>query len=67
MKAEKLLEKLEKYEQAAYDGSCGEDWYIGIGEGFKLYVRDCIENDNSVTISGFVKWIDNLAETIIET
>lgn len=62
MKAEKLLEKLEAYEQIAYDGGFGEDWLVEIGEGFKFYVRDCIEQGKSVTMVGFIKKIDEMAK-----
>ncbi|MBV6717263.1 hypothetical protein [Paenibacillus chitinolyticus] len=61
MKAEKLLEKLEAYEQSAYGGGYGADWLAEIGEGFKFYVRDCIEQGKSVTMSGFVNRIDRMA------
>ncbi|CAM3805108.1 hypothetical protein ABER99_21445 [Paenibacillus glucanolyticus] len=61
MIAEKLLEKLEAYEQSAYDGGFGQDWLSDIGEGFKFYVQECIQQGKSVTIAGFVKYIDNMA------
>ncbi|MFS0557415.1 hypothetical protein [Brevibacillus sp. 179-C9.3 HS] len=34
MSAKKLLEKLESYEQSAYDGGIGVDWLANIGEFF---------------------------------
>ena len=58
--SKRLLEKLEKYEQAAYDGGYGEDWLVDIGEGFKFYVRDCVDKNEKVTIKGFEKHIDKM-------
>jgi hypothetical protein len=59
--SQKILDKLEEYEQLAYDDGYGEDWLIDVGEGFKFYVRDCIANHTRVSISGFIQYIDNLA------
>lgn len=66
MKPEKLLETLEKYEQAAYGDEFlgGAAWLERIGEGFKLYVQHCVENKSRVTISGFVRYIDKMAEEL---
>lgn len=61
LKTEKLLRKLESYEQKAYDGGFGSDWLSEIGEGFKFYVEDCVDNKKRLSISGFVEWIENRA------
>lgn len=58
--SKKLLEKLEKYEQEAYDNGFGSDWLEQIGEGFKFYIQNCVEKDIRPTIKGFEKYIDNL-------
>lgn len=58
--AEKLLKKLESYEQDAYDGDFGADWMESVGEGFKFYVRDCISKGCRVTIAGWVDYLDKL-------
>lgn len=62
MSAKELLEKLESYEQSAYDGGIGVDWLANIGEGFKFYVQSCLEEGKRVTIAGFEKWIDERAK-----
>jgi len=62
VQAEKLLEKLERYEQQAYDGGFGSDWLEEIGEGFRFYVADCIDNKRRMSISGFAAWIDEMAK-----
>jgi len=55
-----LLDKLEKYEKEAYEGSYGSDWLEQIGEGFKFYIQDCADNNKKATIKGFEKYIDEL-------
>ncbi|MGU3472422.1 hypothetical protein ACLBWT_14905 [Paenibacillus sp. D51F] len=66
MKAQKLLDKLESYEQEAYDAAMGTDWLEAIGEGFKFYVRQCVEQGESVTMAGFVKYVDAMAREKLE-
>ncbi len=56
--AERLLQKLERYEQEAYNGEFGSDWLEDIGEGFKFYVEECAAENKPVTIKGFEKHID---------
>jgi len=56
--SKRLLDKLETYEQIAYDGGYGDEWLETVGEGFKFYVRDCVGNNKKVTISGFEKYLD---------
>lgn len=58
--SKKLLKKLEKYEQEAYNNGCGSDWLEKIGEGFKFYIQNCVEKDIRPTIKGFEKYIDDL-------
>lgn len=60
--SKKLLDKLEKYEQQAYNGGYGQDWLEQIGEGFKFYIRDCVNENKKPTIKGFEKYIDNIAK-----
>jgi hypothetical protein len=60
--SKKLLEKLEKYEQEAYDGCIGSDWLANIGEGFKFYIKECINKNIKPSINGFEKFIDSLAK-----
>ena len=55
------LTKLENYELQAYDGGFGSDWLEEVGEGLKLYINHCIENDESVTIEGFIRCVDEFA------
>lgn len=61
---EKLLDKLEKYEELAYADGRGADWLEKIGEGFKFYIMHCIDKKNRPSIKGFEKYIDNLAKEI---
>lgn len=61
MTAQNILAKLEAYEDSAYEGGIGVDWLAEIGEGFKYYVRECIENDVPVSMQGFYKKIDQMA------
>lgn len=58
--SQRLLEKLERYEQDAYNGGYGEDWLIDVGEGFKFYIRDCTDKNEKATIKGFEKYIDKM-------
>lgn len=59
--SEKLLEKLESYEQEAYNGGYGTDWLENVGEGFKFYIQECIDKNIRPTIKGFEKYIDGMA------
>lgn len=56
----KLLNKLEKYEQEAYDGGYGSDWLEKIGEGFKFYIEKCVDENITPSIKGFEKYIDEM-------
>ncbi|KQN96999.1 hypothetical protein [Paenibacillus sp. Leaf72] len=62
MKAEKFLEKLEEFEQQAYNEGIGMDWLADIGEGLKFYVRDCIKQGKSVSMDGFICKIEQMAK-----
>lgn len=66
MKAEKLLEKLESYETRAYEDEMlgGSAWLERVGHEFTSYVRDCKETKSSVTISGFFRRIEDMAEKL---
>jgi hypothetical protein len=59
--SKKLLDKLESYEQRAYDGGYGSDWLENIGEGFKFYIQVCVDKNIKSTIKGFEKYIDDMA------
>ena len=59
--SKKLLQKLEIYERMAYSGAYGDEWLEAVGEGFKFYVRDCVENNKRVTIKGFERYLDKEA------
>lgn len=61
-----LLEKLERYEEEAYDGGFGQDWMESIGEGFKFYLADCQKNKKRATIAGFERYIDSLHEKALK-
>jgi len=39
-----LLNKLEKYEQTAYNGGFREDWLIDVGEGSSFISRNVMED-----------------------
>jgi hypothetical protein len=56
--SKRLLEKLEKYEQDAYDGEFGDAWLADVGEGFKFYIQDCVTKGKRPTIKGFEKYLD---------
>ena len=58
--SKKLLDKLEGYEQQAYDGGYGSDWLESIGEGFKFYIQACVDKNIKPTVKGFEKYIDCL-------
>ena len=58
--SKKLLDKLERYEQQAYNGGYGSDWLEEIGEGFKFYIKDCVDKNVKATIKEFEKYIDKL-------
>ena len=66
MKAEKLLIKLESYEQEAYNAAMGTDWLEAIGEGFKFYVKQCVEQGTAVTMAGFERYVDAMAREKLE-
>jgi hypothetical protein len=58
--SKRLLEKLERYEQEAYDGHFGEDWLCDVGEGFKFYIKDCVIQNKRATIKGFENYLDKI-------
>jgi hypothetical protein len=58
--SKQLLEKLERYEQEAYDGGYGSTYLEAIGEGFKFYIQQCVETKIRPTIKGFEKYIDKI-------
>lgn len=58
--SKKLLEKLERYEQDAYDGKFGCDWLESVGEGFKFYVQKCVHENKCPTIKGFEQYLDDM-------
>jgi hypothetical protein len=58
--SKRLLEKLERYEQNAYNGHFGEDWLIDVGEGFKFYIEICITQNKRATIKGFESYLDKM-------
>jgi len=60
--SKKLLEKLEKYENEAYKSASGVDWLEIIGEGFKFYIKECVNDNKIATIKGFEKYIDEMNE-----
>lgn len=60
--SQKYLDKLEEYEQLAYDGSFGDEWLETVGEGFKFYMRDCVDEGAKPTISGFMKYLNEKAK-----
>jgi hypothetical protein len=63
---DKLATKLQQYEQAAYDDAFlgGSAWLERVGQGFTHYVEHCIEHKERLSISGFVAWIDDMAEDL---
>lgn len=58
--SKQLLEKLEKYEEEAYEGGYGSDWLGSVGEGFKFYIEKCIDDGTKPSIKGFEKYIDTI-------
>ncbi|MCR6108606.1 hypothetical protein HXA34_20160 [Salipaludibacillus agaradhaerens] len=62
MKAKDVAEKLDKYEQKAYDDGCSNDWLSGIGENIKLFMIYCDKNDTQPTLEGLILWIDKMHE-----
>ncbi|MDG5787795.1 hypothetical protein QA612_09810 [Evansella sp. AB-P1] len=62
MKAKDVAEKLEGYEQKAYEGGYGSDWLSDIGENMKFYMIDCDKNNVNPTIEGLILWIDKMHE-----
>lgn len=62
MEAARMLEKLESYEQKAYEGAYGADWLEQVGENVKFYVKHCVESNLEPSITGLIEWIGNLAE-----
>lgn len=66
MNKEDLVIKLQQYEQAAYDDDFlgGSAWLERVGQGFTHYVQHCIEHKQRLSISGFVEWIDEIAEDL---
>lgn len=58
----KIIDKLNQYENKAYEGGCGNEYLSELGEGFKLYLGECRGNNKEPTIEGFVKWIDRFAK-----
>lgn len=58
--SKQLLEKLERYEESAYEGGFGADWLEQVGEGFKFYIAECVNSGSRATIAGFERYLDGL-------
>lgn len=58
--SKQLLNKLERYEQDAYEGHFGSDWLEQVGEGFKFYIQECVNSGSRATIAGFERYLDKL-------
>ncbi len=54
----KYVEKLEKWEQEAYDGGCGADWLGEVGEGVKFYALECEVKGKRPTFAGLMKHLE---------
>lgn len=66
MNLNKIIEKLNQYEDKAYKGECGADYLSELGEGFKSYLIGCLNSNVEPTIQGFVKWIDRFAKDYLK-
>lgn len=63
-RAETMLEKLQKYEENAENGNCAIDYYSTVGEGFTLYVKDCVENKKTINIMGWMRHVSKIAKDL---
>lgn len=55
----KYSEKLEKWEQEAYDGEYGMDWLEEVGEGVKFYAIECEVKGKRPTFAGLMKHLES--------
>lgn len=60
--AKKEAEKLEGYEQSAYDGGVGSDWLERIGENLKYYFIYCSSESVAPSLAGFMRVVDKEAK-----
>ncbi|QKS70232.1 hypothetical protein FLK61_26080 [Paenalkalicoccus suaedae] len=60
MKAKDIAEKLERYEQKAYEGGYGIDWLEGIGINLKYYMIECDKKEVEPTMRDFLSRIDEM-------
>jgi len=56
----KYSEKLEQYEQKAYDAGYGADWLADVGENVKFYAMLCESKGESPTFDGLMQHIEKL-------
>lgn len=63
-RAEAMLEKLERYEKNAQEGMCAIDYYSEVGEGFTLYVADCVKNNKPINIMGWMRHVSKIAKDL---
>jgi hypothetical protein len=60
MNPKEVADKLEEYENKAYEGGYGIDWLSDIGSELKLYMIDCDKNKARPTMEGLLQRIDKM-------
>lgn len=54
---ERLLNRLNKYDQSAMDEGWADDWGDSMSEMVQLYLRHCLEHEKRATFTDFESWI----------
>ncbi len=57
----KYSEKLEQWEQEAYNGGYGSDWLGEVGEGVKFYVMSCEAKGKRPTFTGLMNYLESMS------
>ena len=58
----KYAEQLEAWEESAYDGGFGADWFEEVGENVKFYALQCEEFGEPPTFEGLMRHLASIAE-----
>ncbi len=62
-----LVGKLDRYEQKAYEGGCGNEYLSELGGEFKYYIINCRDKNKEPTFEGWIAWIDRFSKGFLET
>ncbi|MEK4427718.1 hypothetical protein MHB54_00510 [Paenibacillus sp. FSL M7-0802] len=59
------LNKLMLLEEAATEKGISEEWLVQVGEGLKLYLEHCLQNNNDATIGSLIQWLEKRSKEFL--